>query len=90
MTTGVFGRVRNPIFTAMMLFGVGVALAVGDVLSGLGAAALIAGIVLQVLAVEEPYLAGVHGQAYASYRARAGRFLPRLRGSSTGRQAATA
>lgn len=84
VTAGVFGRVRNPIFTAMMLFGVGVALACGDLLSALGAGALIAGIGLQVLVVEEPYLAGVHGQAYEAYRAQAGRFLPRLRGAAAG------
>jgi protein-S-isoprenylcysteine O-methyltransferase Ste14 len=28
--------------------------------------------------VEEPYLSEVHGQRYAAYAARAGRFLPKI------------
>ena len=63
-----------------MLFGLGVALASGDLMSTFGAAALVAGILLQVLLVEEPHLAGAHGQAYADYQACSGRFLPRLPG----------
>jgi protein-S-isoprenylcysteine O-methyltransferase Ste14 len=31
---------------------------------------------LQVRAVEEPYLLSVHGDAYATYAARVGRFVP--------------
>ncbi len=78
VTGGVFARVRNPIFSAMVLFGVGVALTSGDVLSALGAAALAAGMALQVLAVEKPYLRRTHGQAYERYLRGSGRFLPRL------------
>jgi protein-S-isoprenylcysteine O-methyltransferase Ste14 len=78
VTGGVFARVRNPIFSAMVLFAVGVALTSGDVLSALGAAALAIGVALQVLAVEEPHLRRTHGRAYERYMDSSGRFLPRL------------
>ena len=44
----------------------------------LGVLLLLVGIELQVRRIEEPYLARVHGTAYADYAARTGRFLPRL------------
>jgi protein-S-isoprenylcysteine O-methyltransferase Ste14 len=36
----------------------------------------LAGMQVQVRAVEEPYLSLAHGEAYARYAARVGRFLP--------------
>lgn len=41
-----------------------------------GLAVVHAGIQMQVRAVEEPHLLATHGQAYAHYAARVGRFLP--------------
>lgn len=79
VTAGVFGRIRNPIFTAMIAFGVGVALGVPNVWALAGATLLAFGIVAQVLVVEEPYLRRVHGAAYAAYVSSTGRFLPRVR-----------
>ncbi len=79
VTSGLFGRVRNPIFSAMLLFALGNAVAVPAPLVLLGAALLSAGIVVQVLAVEEPHLRRVHGQEYLRYAASAGRFLPKFR-----------
>ncbi|WP_104524507.1 methyltransferase family protein [Blastococcus atacamensis] len=76
VTTGVFGYVRNPIFTAMAVAQVGMLLLVPTWLSVAALLALIVAVELQVRAVEEPYLRLVHGQAYAAYAARTGRFLP--------------
>ena len=67
---------RNPIFTAMVAAQAGVALMVPTWVSGLALAALVAAVQLQVRAVEEPYLRGVHGADYDAYAARAGRFVP--------------
>lgn len=76
VTSGIFGTVRNPIFSAMVLASGGLALLLPNVWA-LGAfAALVVGLELQVRFVEEPYLRRVHGDAYASYAARAGRFVP--------------
>ena len=74
--TGVFGRVRNPIFTAMITFGFGIALVTPNVVAIVGFVLLVATIELQVRVVEEPYLLTVHGDAYRDYLANVGRFLP--------------
>ncbi|MFC4565642.1 methyltransferase family protein [Nocardiopsis mangrovi] len=76
VTGGPFRLVRNPIFTVAATLGLGVALAVPNVVSAAGLALVIAAVQIQVRAVEEPYLLRVHGQAYRDYAATAGRFLP--------------
>jgi protein-S-isoprenylcysteine O-methyltransferase Ste14 len=74
--TGVFGWVRNPIFTAMMTFGFGIALVTPNLVAIAGFLLLAATIELQVRIVEEPYLLTVHGDAYRDYLANVGRFVP--------------
>ncbi|NEK87707.1 isoprenylcysteine carboxylmethyltransferase family protein [Blastococcus saxobsidens] len=76
VTGGVFAHVRNPIFTAMTAAQAGVVLMAPTWVSVLALIALVAAVQLQVRAVEEPYLRGVHGAAYDAYAARAGRFVP--------------
>jgi protein-S-isoprenylcysteine O-methyltransferase Ste14 len=76
VTSGVFGLVRNPIFTAMIGAQIGVLLMVPNWISAAAVVALVAAVELQVRGAEEPYLAAVHGQAYSSYAARVGRFVP--------------
>lgn len=78
VTGGAFELVRNPIFSAMLLTAVGLALMVPNVLALAGLAALAVALELQVRGVEEPYLDAVHGEVYAAYRRRVGRFVPRL------------
>ena len=74
--TGVFGWVRNPIFTAMMTFGLGIALLTPNLVALVGFVLLVVTIELQVRAVEEPYLLATHGDAYRDYLAGVGRFVP--------------
>lgn len=76
ITGGLFGRMRNPIFTGMLLFVVGLALLVPNVPSILGAVLAAATIHLQVRLVEEPNLLAVHGEPYRRWAATTGRFLP--------------
>ncbi|WP_230395470.1 methyltransferase family protein [Plantactinospora alkalitolerans] len=78
VTGGVFGLVRNPIFTSMTVLLVGLTAMVPNWVQLLALGCLVAGMQLQVRVVEEPYLGRTHGTAYADYRARVGRFLPRL------------
>lgn len=73
---GVFGWVRNPIFTAMLAFAAGVALVIPNIMALAGFALLLATIELQVRIVEEPYLLRVHSHDYRNYTATTGRFLP--------------
>lgn len=76
VTGGVFGLLRNPIFTAMVVAQAGVVLMVPTWVSVLALVALVAAVELQVRVVEEPYLQRVHGAEYAAYCSRVGRFLP--------------
>jgi protein-S-isoprenylcysteine O-methyltransferase Ste14 len=73
---GVFGIVRNPIFTAMFVFGLGIALVTPNVVAMVGFALLVVTIEVQVRVVEEPYLATKHGNTYRDYTAAVGRFVP--------------
>ncbi|MFV2008722.1 MULTISPECIES: methyltransferase family protein [unclassified Micromonospora] len=80
VTHGLFGIVRNPIFTAMAASVVGLAAMVPNAVSLTAAAVLIVSVQVQVRAVEEPYLVGMHGEAWTRYAARVGRFLPGVGG----------
>jgi protein-S-isoprenylcysteine O-methyltransferase Ste14 len=76
VTSGLFGRVRNPIFTGMAAVSAGVLLMVPTLVAALALVCLIAAVQIQVRVVEEPYLRRVHGATYAAYVAGSGRFLP--------------
>ncbi|BAX95660.1 hypothetical protein MSTE_00316 [Mycobacteroides stephanolepidis] len=76
VSSGVFGWVRNPIFTAMLTFAAGSALMTPNLLALSGFVLLAASIELQVRVVEEPYLLAIHGKTYRDYGSRVGRFLP--------------
>jgi protein-S-isoprenylcysteine O-methyltransferase Ste14 len=78
VTGGLFGRVRNPIFTGMLAFALGLALLVPNVPTVLGAALAVVTIQAQVRLVEEPNLVAVHGEAYRRWAGSTGRFVPGL------------
>jgi len=78
VTHGPFLLVRNPIFAAMIPAFVGVALLAPDLVTIAGAILLVVALELQTRLIEEPYLARAHGEQYAAYAARAGRFLPKV------------
>ena len=75
---GLFGQIRNPIYSGMLLFALGLFCLVPSLVSVAAAVVFAFGIQLQVRAVEEPYLARRHGLAYREYARTAGRFLPRV------------
>ena len=76
VTAGPFARVRNPIFSAMLVAVVGFFLLMPNVFGVVAVVALAVGLEAQVRWVEEPYLRRVHGQVYDRYASRAGRFVP--------------
>lgn len=76
--TGPFRLVRNPVFASMLLTGLGLALAVPNVLSVAGLVLLFVTVSVLVRRVEEPYLAATHGEDYLGYARRVGRFFPGL------------
>ncbi|WP_437668753.1 methyltransferase family protein [Sorangium sp. So ce131] len=83
VTGGPFAVVRNPIFSCMMLAALGIVLILPNAAALASFVALVVAIELQVRFVEEPYLLRTHGDAYAAYCAKVGRFLP---GIGTGDQ----
>jgi protein-S-isoprenylcysteine O-methyltransferase Ste14 len=76
VTTGPFALVRTPIFAAMLPTSLGLVLMVPNAVALVAFAALAIALELQVRVVEEPYLLRVHGDAYATYAGRVGRFVP--------------
>ncbi len=74
--SGVFARVRNPIFTGMLAGALGIFLLTPTAPCAAGALMLWTAIELQVRRVEEPYLLATHGDAYLDYARAVGRFLP--------------
>jgi protein-S-isoprenylcysteine O-methyltransferase Ste14 len=76
VTHGPFRFVRNPILTTTAITGVALVLMVPNILSAVMLACFLAAEQIQVRLVEEPYLLRVHGEAYRTYAARTGRFVP--------------
>lgn len=73
---GLFRVVRNPIYTAMLATVAGLTLLACSFVTCVALGGLLLALELQVRAVEEPYLARRHGEAYVRYAARVGRFVP--------------
>jgi protein-S-isoprenylcysteine O-methyltransferase Ste14 len=78
---GPYLRLRNPLLGGLVLSLAGEALLRRSPLLGLLTAAGAFGAHLWVTRVEEPQLEGRFGAAYAEYRRRVPRWLPRPRGS---------
>jgi protein-S-isoprenylcysteine O-methyltransferase Ste14 len=76
VTHSMFGLVRNPIFTAMLITSMGVTAMIPHVLSLAGLLALVVALEVQVRLVEEPYLVDAQGETYRTYARRVGRFVP--------------
>ena len=76
VTAGPFRFVRNPIYTAMIVFFAAVLVVLPNVATAVSFVATILAIELVVRGVEEPFLRERHGAAYADWCAQAGRFLP--------------
>lgn len=73
---GAFGIVRNPVFSALQLTAVALALLCSTPLAWLACSVQLVALELQVRGVEEPHLARIHAAAYLDYAARVGRFVP--------------
>jgi len=78
VTDGLFGQVRNPIFSAMLVALVGLVLLVPHWASALALGCGWLGIELQVRLIEEPYLLRTHADLYRDYARSVGRFVPGL------------
>ncbi len=78
VTTGAYRAVRNPIFTAMIIAAIGLAMMVPSPVSIAATALLVVAVELQVRFVEEPHLNRLHGDDYRRYSSQVGRLVPGL------------
>lgn len=76
VTSGLFGWMRNPIFSFVALSLAGLVLLVPSPLALAATITTLAAIEIQVRVVEEPYLVRTHGPAYLDYARKVGRFVP--------------
>jgi protein-S-isoprenylcysteine O-methyltransferase Ste14 len=76
--SGIYRRIRNPIYAGMVLFALGQLVARPNPLAATAAVLMVVGVEIQVRAVEEPYLVRTHGGQYREWASTAGRFVPVL------------
>jgi protein-S-isoprenylcysteine O-methyltransferase Ste14 len=76
VTHGAFRIVRNPVFSALLLTSIALALLCSTVIAWSACVVQLVALEIQVRSVEEPYLASVHGDTYREYLTRVGRFFP--------------
>ena len=82
VTGGLYALVRNPIYSGVFLFLIGLLVLLPHVLMLIFLATAWLSIELQVRFIEEPHLRNLHGAAYEKYAGRTGRYFPRLRRKS--------
>jgi protein-S-isoprenylcysteine O-methyltransferase Ste14 len=78
VTTGPYTRVRHPLYTAMIGYGIGLALVTANWVFIVLAVVMIAGSVAR-LPREEQMMIERFGEEYTAYMQRTGRFFPKLR-----------
>jgi protein-S-isoprenylcysteine O-methyltransferase Ste14 len=76
VTSGPFRWVRNPIYAAVVVFHLGLLFVLPGVVMVAGVVLAFIAVELGVRRVEEPFLWAQHGDAFAVWASRTGRFLP--------------
>jgi protein-S-isoprenylcysteine O-methyltransferase Ste14 len=82
VSTGLFGRVRHPIYTGSLLATAGLAAVTADMLSLAVAVSAFVGLPVQAR-LEEEFLSSRYPDQYPDYLRRTGRFWPRRGGGSS-------
>jgi protein-S-isoprenylcysteine O-methyltransferase Ste14 len=83
VTSGLFARIRHPLYGGILLATLGMAVLAADVVSFAAMAAAWTAVPIQAR-LEEEFLASLYPE-YAQYRARTGRFVPRRSGLASNR-----
>ena len=78
VTEGVYGRIRHPMYTALLLYSVGQALALPNYVAGPSYGVAMVLLVAFRLGPEERMMIEEFGERYAAYRARTKRLVPGL------------
>ncbi|MDH5231228.1 MAG: isoprenylcysteine carboxylmethyltransferase family protein [Gammaproteobacteria bacterium] len=77
ITHGVYSKIRNPIYTGVIIFGLGLVVLIPNIIMIMLALLGYAAIELHVRKVEEPHLEKLHGQLFTNYKNSTGRYFPR-------------
>jgi len=78
VTTGVYSYIRNPIYTACIVYGTGIIVLAPHAATFITGLAGFFAIHVYVKKIEEPYLLEIHGEAYLRYIEKTGSYLPRV------------
>lgn len=78
VTHGLYSYVRNPIYSGVILFGLGLLFFIPHVYMLLGLCAGYLSIELHVRNTEEPYLKQLHGSIYENYATKVNRYFPKI------------
>ena len=78
VTSGLYSLVRNPIYSGVFLFCIGLLVLLPHIYMLFFLILAYSSIELQVRFVEEPHLRHLHGAMYEQYAAHAGRYFPRF------------
>ena len=78
VTRGPYRWIRNPIYSAMLVFMGAVFVLLPGPVTAFAIIVSVVAIEAVVRWVEEPFLRASHGAAFAQWAARAGRFVPRV------------
>ena len=78
VTNGLYSLMRNPIYSGVMLFGVGLLLLLPNIYMLLSILIGYLSIEFHVRYVEEPYLLRLHGLKFENYMNKTDRYLPRF------------
>jgi len=78
VTTGIYAKIRNPIYSACLIYAWGMVLLVPHIAMLFTGISCCGSVLAYVKLVEEPYLLSLHGDSYHRYRKKTGAFLPRF------------
>lgn len=78
VTTGPYTHIRHPLYTAMMGYGIGIALLTANMIFVALAVLILAGLIARV-PKEEQMMTQKFGEEYINYAHRTGKFFPKIR-----------
>lgn len=76
--SGIYGRIRHPLYTSYLIYWAGWAILTGGAAWALALTVVFTGFYWLAARQEEKVLTAKFGAAYAKYRGRAGRFWPKM------------
>lgn len=79
ITHGLYAYIRNPIYTGLLVFSIGLLVLIPGILMLFSIFMLYISIELHVRYIEEPYLYQMHKETFETYIQGTGRYLPKVK-----------